>query len=123
MLDQARIIIVEDDGLIAEEIALTVEDADGVVIGPVATVAEALVLLREIAVDGAILDGNLLDRDITPVALHLKLAQIPMIIYSAIGAPKELEILCPGIPAILKPTKAAVVIDRLIHLLNSSRAI
>lgn len=120
MLHHARIVIVEDHGLIAEDIALAVEDADGVVIGPVATVAEALKLLREVGVDAAILDGNLLDRDVTPVALHLQSAQIPMIIYSAIGVPEELKTLCPGIPAVMKPTKVAVVVDRLIQLLKWS---
>lgn len=122
ILDRARIIIVEDNGLIAEAMALTVEDADGVVIGPVATVAEALTMLRENTVDAAILDGNLLDRDVTPVALHLRSADIPMIIFSAIGVPDELEILCPGIPSILKPTSMATVVDRLADILNPGRS-
>ena len=120
MLCQARIIIVEDDGFIAEEIALTVEDADGVVVGPVATVAEALAILDEGEVDAAILDGNLLDRDITPVAVQLTSAKIPVVIYSGTSLPAELAILCPDIPTIVKPTRVAVVVEQLAELIKAT---
>lgn len=119
VLDQAKIMIVEDDFLIADEIALTVEDYGGIVIGPVAAVADALAVLDDTKVDAAILDGNLLDRDITPVAVRLISAKIPVVIYSAIGVPDELAILHPDILAISKPAKIALVVERLAELMKS----
>jgi DNA-binding response OmpR family regulator len=119
MLDQARVMIVEDDVFTAADIALTVEQADGVVVGPVATVAEALAILSEVEIDAAILDCNLLDGDITPVAVRLQSAQIPVVICSGLGIPKELAELCPDIPTIIKPTRAAEVVSRLAEIMKS----
>jgi hypothetical protein len=53
---------------IAFDIATTIEDAGGMVVGPVATVKEALALLEIHPVAAVILDVNLGDRDISPVA-------------------------------------------------------
>lgn len=117
MLDKARILIVEDDGLVAEDIAFTIEHADGVVLGPVATVTEALDLLDAVKIDAAILDGNLLDRDISPVAIRLRSANIPLIVYSGIGLPKELAALCPDTFLILKPKSVAIVVGQLAKLI------
>jgi DNA-binding response OmpR family regulator len=99
--------------------ALTVEQADGVVVGPVATVAEALAILSEVEIDAAILDCNLLDRDITPVAVRLHSTRIPVVICSALGMPRELAELCPDIPTIIKPARAAEVVNRLAEIMKS----
>jgi len=40
-------------------------------VGPVLTVAEALALIDTMAINAAVLDGQLADRDITPAALRL----------------------------------------------------
>jgi len=122
MLDQARVMIVEDDVFTAADMALTVEQADGVVVGPVATVAEALAILSEVEIDAAILDCNLLDRDITPVAVRLRSTQIPVVICSALGMPRELAELCPDIPTIIKAARAAEVVSRLAAIIKSAPA-
>ena len=56
-----RILILEDEGLIALMLALEIESAGHQVIGPVATVAEALALAAEVAPELALLDVNLGD--------------------------------------------------------------
>jgi DNA-binding response OmpR family regulator len=56
-----RILILEDEGLIALMLTLEIENAGHQVVGPVATVAEALELAAETAPDVALLDVNLGD--------------------------------------------------------------
>ena len=59
MLHNHRILVAEDETLIALDIAYSVEEAGGTVIGPTARVSEALELLEKHEVTGAILDFNL----------------------------------------------------------------
>src|SRR3546814_8626787 len=58
---------------------------------PIPTVAEALALLDNITVDAAILDVQLLDRDITPVVLQLIVMRTPIIIHTGTGLPEALH--------------------------------
>jgi DNA-binding response OmpR family regulator len=61
LFSRTRILVVEDDPLTALDLAATVRDTGGTVIGPVASVEEALEILDAIEVDAAILDVNLSD--------------------------------------------------------------
>jgi DNA-binding NtrC family response regulator len=58
-LQDRRILVVEDDWYIADAMATLLEKAGAVVIGPVATVAEAAPLLGAGAIDVAVVDLNL----------------------------------------------------------------
>ena len=60
--------IVEDEPFIAFDLAMAVEEARGKVIGPAGSVREALMLIEQHLVQAAILDVNLSDRDVTPIA-------------------------------------------------------
>ena len=54
-----RLLVVEDEALVAMLIEDILLDLDCIVIGPVGTVAQALALLRQEEIDGALLDVNL----------------------------------------------------------------
>jgi CheY-like chemotaxis protein len=59
-LRHCRILVVEDEYLLADELRSELEDAGAVVLGPVATVEQAMTLIAgEPHIDGAILDVNL----------------------------------------------------------------
>ena len=90
MLDHARILIAEDEPLIAFDIAHAVEDAGGEVAGPVGSVLEGMALLERMPVEAAILDVNLSDRDITPIADYLLARDIPIIFHTGLGLPPGL---------------------------------
>jgi DNA-binding NtrC family response regulator len=114
MLQRAKILIVEDEAMIALHLAVVVEDSDGEVIGPAASVAEALELIDAGAViEGAVLDGNLGDGDVTPVALKLVAAAIPVVIYSGVGIPPSLAAVVPDLPVLLKPLAATQAVSLL----------
>lgn len=107
MLSGKQVLIAEDEPIIAMDLADAVEDADGVVIGPCDRVSEALQLLAHQQVAAAIIDANLLDRDVTPVARLLVARGVPTVIYSGTGLPDELKRYHPELPVVFKPTPAA----------------
>ena len=117
MLNGLPILIVEDEPIIALGLAFEVERFGGVPVGPVPTVLQAIEMLQSKAVGAAMLDANLLDRDVTPVAVALIRQSIPFVIHSAIGMPDELKQLHPDIPVIPKPAAAEAVVNALLEQL------
>lgn len=111
MLQQSQILIVEDEPLIAMNLASEIESLGGVIVGPTATVAKAMIILDDTEVAGAILDANLADRDITPVAVLLWERGIPFVVHSGKGIPPELDAIIPGLPLISKPAPATAVVE------------
>jgi DNA-binding NarL/FixJ family response regulator len=90
VLNHRRILIAEDEALIAYELAQAVEDAGGEVVGPVASVREGLRLLSHEEVHAAILDVRLLDRDIAPIAAALLELGKMVIFHTASPVPDEI---------------------------------
>ena len=74
-----RILVVEDEALIAIEMKETLTALGFAVVGPVSTIAQAMAALREAAFDGAILDLNLGGQLTYPVAERLAALRIPFI--------------------------------------------
>lgn len=101
-------------------LAMMVEDHEGEVVGPAASVGEALAMIATgSCIHGAILDGNLGDGDVTPVALQLLAASIPLVIYSGVGVPGDLDTQHPGLPVVLKPAGAARAVSLLDQQINA----
>lgn len=113
MFGAATILIVEDEPIVAMDLADTVSELGGCVLGPFATVREALANLEHSPINGAILDANLQDRDITPLASRLADNKIPLVVHSGIGLPRELAALHPDLPVIAKPATSSSVTFRL----------
>ena len=91
LLNQISVLIVEDEPFIAVDLAEAVEEARGKVIGPAGSVREALMLIEQHLVQVAILDVNLSDRDVTPVAELLIEGGVPVIFYSGLALPAALR--------------------------------
>jgi len=75
-----RILVVEDEPLIAAEIAGMLAAMGYHTVGPVAAVYQALLLIETEPVDAAILDVNVSDGHITPVAELLLDRGIPVLL-------------------------------------------
>lgn len=71
MLTGRRVLVAEDEPLLALDLAPSIEEARGEVVRAVATVAEALTLLAAEWIEAAILDVYLADRDVAPLARAL----------------------------------------------------
>jgi DNA-binding response OmpR family regulator len=120
MLKGLSVLIVENEPLIALDLSDAVRGHDGIVIGPVPTVAEALAILAGQPVGAAILDGKLDDRDITPVAIRLIEQAVPFIIHTGTGLPAELAARHPDLPIVLKPRCPKEVLATLEEQLQDS---
>jgi CheY-like chemotaxis protein len=80
LLQGCRILLVEDEYLLADDLSRTLEHAGATILGPTPSVKEALSLLAsEPAVDGAVLDVNLYGEMVFPVADALKARDIPFL--------------------------------------------
>jgi DNA-binding response OmpR family regulator len=113
MLRGARVLVAEDETFIALDLADTFENAGASVIGPAATVKEALRLLATEPVDSALLDFNLADGDVTPVLELLAGRGVPIVIYTGRGLPAELMWNHPDLPVIRKPLPPARIVAEL----------
>ena len=121
MLGAPAILVVEDEAFIALDLALAVEDAGGRVVGPAASIAEALTLLTSCEVDGAVLDVNLPDGDITSVVEQLVANDVPFVIQTGIGLPNALAGRFPDLVVSIKPVLATVLVHRLEALMADRR--
>lgn len=113
MLNGALILVAEDEPFIALDVALAIEDAGGVVVGPASSVKEALLLIEARSIAAAILDVNLIDGDITPVAEEILRLGIPAIFQSGIGLPAELAARYPALVIHTKPWVASQLVAQL----------
>lgn len=68
MLAGYRVLVVEDEPLVAEGLRDLLAEAEGVPVGPASSVCEARHLIKDrSAIDAALLDMNLCDGPVTPV--------------------------------------------------------
>ncbi|MEZ2143452.1 response regulator [Bradyrhizobium sp. DN5] len=82
MHEAPRILVVEDEYLIAMELEATLRNAGYRVIGPAPDISAALELLKAERPDAAILDVKLDGQWVTPVAEVLQAAFVPFILAS-----------------------------------------
>ena len=80
-----RILVVEDESMIALYIAEILEDHGFKVVGPVATLSGAIALSRRERLDGALLDVNILGGRVDNVAEILNRRGVPFIFVTANG--------------------------------------
>jgi DNA-binding response OmpR family regulator len=81
-----RILVVEDEFMVAELLCMMLEDFGCNVAGPCASVAEALAAVGENELDGAVLDVNLDGESSAPVAAALNAAAVPFVVSTGYGA-------------------------------------
>ena len=113
MNDQRRIkraLIVEDEALLAMEMAEYLTEAGYQVIGPVASVEKALRIIGNKGCDVAVLDVHLGTEHSEPVALALKAQSTPFIVVSgnsfALNPPGF-----AGAPSLPKPIMPATLVS------------
>ena len=118
MLNSAPILIVEDEPYIALELQAAVEEAGGKVLGPAGSVSKALALLETCVVAAAILDIQLSDGDVTPIAVALIAQGIPVILQSGISPPPALKRIYPDGVIFKKPVSPELLVRKLSELIN-----
>ncbi|MET7242573.1 response regulator [Methylobacterium sp. EM32] len=100
--DRLRVLVVEDEYFIADDISRALIRHGAEVVGPVPTVQEARALLDTQALDLAVLDINLRSELVYPLVAELSRRGVPMVFatgYDAAAIPADYE----AIPAWSKP--------------------
>lgn len=97
-----RVLVVEDEPLLAFDLAQHLTTAGYEVVGPAASVARALELFASEGCDIAVLDINLGQETAEPVAMEMKARGVPFVTvtgYSSDQHPPAFQ----GIPSLTKP--------------------
>ncbi|WP_395396263.1 response regulator (plasmid) [Novosphingobium sp. BL-8A] len=84
--NRARLLVVEDEYIIATELAAALEEEGFTVVGPAATVARGHALLQDSRMDGAILDINVRGESIFPLADELARDDVPFLFFTGYDA-------------------------------------
>jgi DNA-binding response OmpR family regulator len=107
-----RVLVVEDDALLALDIARQLADAGLEVVGPATSVTKALGLIGKIGCDVAVLDVNLGKETAEPVARELRVRGTPFVVlsgYSSEQHPPGFR----GAPVLSKPARPGVLVATL----------
>ena len=108
-----RVLIVEDESLVAMLLETILEDMGCIPVGPAATVDEGLRMAMDgEPVDAALLDVNVAGKQVFPIAQALKDRGVPFVFstgYGEGGLPDEWR----GQPTLQKPFTEAAVRDAL----------
>jgi CheY-like chemotaxis protein len=85
-----RILVVEDSFMTARSIARMLEELGVQVLGPVPSVLKAMEILDAVGCDAALLDINLGNETVEPVAQRLDAQHIPFFFVSGYASPKTM---------------------------------
>jgi DNA-binding NtrC family response regulator len=115
-----RLLVVEDEYLIASDLVAALEEARAEVVGPAATVEAALQLVasEDSTLDGAVLDINLRDQRVFPVADALEARGVPFVFatgYDEGSIPPAYR----GMPRYEKPVDKQKLLEILARLTGS----
>ena len=102
-LSGLRLLVVEDEYMVADHIGMMLDDLGCEVAGFASTVAEALDLVRSERLDGVLLDGNLNGESSGPVAIELRSRSIPFVVATGYGKLELDAEALNGAPRLAKP--------------------
>lgn len=117
-LSGVRVLVVEDEALVALALHHLLDDCGCHVLGPVPTVRDALLLLDREQPDVALLDVNLRGELVTPVAERLKSAGVPVVLVTGCAATDLPTTELRQTPLVLKPVDEAALMVSLAAVLQ-----
>ena len=112
-----RILIVEDDYFIADDLATDFEKAGLEIVGPVPSLTKALQLIEEGLIDGAVLDINLDGEKVYEVADALMSRGVPIVFVTGYERP-SIPDRYRNVPLCLKPVASGRVLEELERLIS-----
>jgi DNA-binding response OmpR family regulator len=109
---KSKLLIVEDEWLLAEQIADALRDAGFDVVPPVPSVAAAIAIIEQETIGAAVLDIRLKDEDSFQLARELKRRGIS-IVFASGDARVELPADLDDYPLLSKPIRVEELVDAL----------
>ena len=117
-LSARRVLLVEDEALVAMLLETILEDMGCIPVGPAATVEEGLVMAADPApLDAALLDVNIAGREVFPIAEALKARGVPFVFstgYGESGLPDAWR----GHPTVQKPFAESAIREALMRAMG-----
>lgn len=110
---EKRILIVEDEALIALQIEMDIEDNGHHVAGTCMSLRECLKFIENEEIDGAILDVDLRGLDVFPAAEKLREKHIPFVFHTGHGSKYQIEDQFPRSTVFKKPTSTGLMLKTL----------
>lgn len=117
--DGRRILVVEDEALIAAQIEQVLAEAGFEVIGPAAHLGQAFEEIYRTAPDAALLDINLAGESSLPVAELLRTKEVPYAFCSGYGETAALPDTLRDVPLIVKPFDSSDLVQLVRQLVHS----
>lgn len=114
-LSGARVLVVEDEYYLADDLSRALLEAGAEVIGPVGTLSEASKIVDEGKFDCALVDMNLRGDLAYPIAEQLKAARVPFIVATGYNQTSLLESL-RDTPRVEKPFSPHDVVRELTEM-------
>jgi CheY-like chemotaxis protein len=121
-LQGRRVLVIEDESLVAMLLETILEDMGCAVVGPESNIDDGLrAATNEASLDAALLDVNVAGREVFPVAEALRARGVPFVFstgYGEAGLPEHWR----GNPTIQKPLTEGAIHDALMKAMNISLA-
>jgi DNA-binding response OmpR family regulator len=112
-----RVLIVEDEALLAFELELAIGDEGAEVIGPALSLSMGMTLAENTSeIDCAVLDVDLAGRQVFAVAKALQARDVPLLFHTARATPGELAAMFPGSETVPKPARPEELVARLVAI-------
>lgn len=119
-LNGLRILIVEDEYLIAADLEAVLQDAGATVFGPVSDLERALeIATADFPLDGAVLDINLQGEMVFPAAAVLAEHNIPVVFVTGYER-RRVPIEFGNAPCLTKPFDNRALIEKLAKVTGSN---
>lgn len=113
-----RVLVVEDEPLVALDICLVLEDLGCRAVGPASGLEMGLHLARREPLDAALLDENLGLVLVTPVAEALEARGVPFAIVSGHTRSLSHSVILTNAPRLPKPARTARIAETLLTLVG-----
>jgi DNA-binding response OmpR family regulator len=118
-LSGRRILIVEDEAMLALDLEFAFEDAGAHVLGPAVSLEQALALIGGLPeIDVAVLDVDLAGKPVIPVAEALAAIGVPFVFHTGHGDRIDLLAGFPGARLLMKPVLTARLVAEVASLLG-----
>lgn len=117
-LDGKRVLLMEDDMVLGLEVVMTLEDAGAAVDGPVPELSDGMERLDGALAggdlpDAAVLDVELHDATVFPLAERLKAAGVPFVFYTARASSGNTQAWQDEAPVVSKGLGSHALLERL----------
>ncbi len=106
----SRILVAEDDAILAFDTVSLLQDAGAEVLGPATTLTDTVAIAKSALLSCALLDVNLRDEVVFPAAQLLKERSVGIIFQTGCSEPERLRQEWPDATVLTKPVPSSLLI-------------